>query len=425
MASSSSSASVIPPVAPASSAAPAATAGEEAAPTSTGGGRSRRPQFKFIGCMREDHRQAIYSVSFYDGANSGRRLFAAAGSNRATVFECLEDGTTEVLQVYVDEDLEEIFFAVAWSVDEATGQPLLAIAGFRGVIKILSASTQELVACLLGHGNSINEMRFHPIDPALLLSVSKDESVRLWNTISGVCLAVFAGHQGHRDEVLSGDIHPLGNCMASCGMDNSIKIWSLESDTLQSAIAESYQYAYEAEGGAQARAGAEGGKVGAGASAGAEAGGSFKRVVTRREFGTRFVQFPMYSTTKVHSDYVDCVRWVGNLLLSKSTNNEVLLWKPDAARRKDAATVLRSYAFTEANIWFVRFALDVDCTTLAVGNKSGKIYVWDVDSPGHMCKLQHPHSKVTVRQTALSADGRTLVACCDDSTIWRWDRKLA
>ena len=78
------------------------------------------------------------------------RLFAAAGSNRATVFECLEDGTTEVLQVYVDEDLEEIFFAVAWSVDEATGQLLLAIAGFRGVIKILSVSTQELVACLLG-----------------------------------------------------------------------------------------------------------------------------------------------------------------------------------------------------------------------------------------------------------------------------------
>jgi hypothetical protein len=26
-----------------------------------------------------------------------------------------------------------------------------------------------------------------------------------------------------------------------------------------------------------------------------------------------------------------------------------------------------------------------------------------------------------VRQTALSFDGRTMLACCDDGTIWRWD----
>ena len=312
---------------------------------------------------------------------------------QCTLFECLEDGSTDVLQVFVDEDVEEIFFALAWSLDEASGQPLLAIGGLRGVIKIISASTQELIACLLGHGNSVNELRFHPVDPALLLSVSKDESVRLWNTISGVCIAVFAGHQGHRDEVLSGDIHPLGNCMASCGMDNSIKVWSLESETLQLAIAESYEHL------------------------------SHKDVSTRRAFGTRFIQFPIFSTTKVHSDYVDCVRWVGNLLLSKSTGNEILLWKPDSTRRKDAATILRSYVFTDANIWFVRFALDADCTLLAVGNKSGKLYVWDVDSPGCSCKLQHPQSKVTVRQTALSPDGSILIGVCDDSTIWRWDRR--
>ncbi len=46
-------------------------------------------------------------------------------------------------------------------------------------------------------------MQFHPLLPALLFTASKDESIRLWNVVSGVCVAVMAGDLGHRDEVLS------------------------------------------------------------------------------------------------------------------------------------------------------------------------------------------------------------------------------
>ncbi len=43
---------------------------------------------------------------------------------------------------------------------------------------------------------------------------------------------------------------------------------------------------------------------------------------------------PLFSTTQVHIDYIDCVRWVGNCIISKSTKNRVALWAPDSLRYK-------------------------------------------------------------------------------------------
>lgn len=63
---------------------------------------------------------------------------------------------------------------------------------------------------LQGHGAAVNQVVWHPIDDRLLLSASKDESIRLWNVSNGAVIAVFAGDQGHRDEVLAADFHSLG-----------------------------------------------------------------------------------------------------------------------------------------------------------------------------------------------------------------------
>ena len=96
------------------------------------------------------------------------------------------------------------------------------------------------------------------------------------------------------------DFHMLGNCFASAGMDNTVKIWALDTAEVQEAVRQSYLWTPE----------------------------------SRVAFHTCFVQFPAFSTAKVHNDYVDSVRWVGNLILSKSTENKVVLWCPDVKRGK-------------------------------------------------------------------------------------------
>ncbi|DAZ94752.1 TPA: hypothetical protein N0F65_011568 [Lagenidium giganteum] len=351
--------------------------------------RIRKKPYKFSSYAKEDHNKAIYCVAFCDVLPVYERMFAAVGGNRITVYECLENGSLDVVQVYCDGDAEEQFFTVVWTVDVLTGSPLLAAAGYRGHIKIINCITQSVVTVLSGHGNSVNELRFHPVDPSLLLSASKDESVRLWNTLTGVCIAIFAGHLGHRDEVLSVDVHLKGSCFVSAGMDNTIKVWDLEDRVVQTAISNSY---------------------------------TDPRPVGR-PFDTKFIQFPAFCTSKVHADYVDCVRMVGDLILSKSTGNKVIFWKPNPSRGKDAVTVLREYHYKDAELWFMKFGLDSQLEVMAVGNKKGVVSVFDLDADSErsVCKLSHNNSKSTIRQVCFSANGNTIISCSDDATVWRWD----
>ena len=119
------------------------------------------------------------------------------------------------------------------------GPPLLCLGGTRGIIKIIDTNERALHMTLYGHGNDVTDLKFSPMNEFLLLSASKDESIRLWNISQqrygggggggggGVNLAIFAGHVGHRGQVLSIAWHDSGKQFVSGGMDNMIKLWNI------------------------------------------------------------------------------------------------------------------------------------------------------------------------------------------------------
>ncbi|KAL2981126.1 hypothetical protein AAZX31_13G269900 [Glycine max] len=219
--------------------------------------------------------------------------------------------------------------------------------------------------------------------------VYQDESIRLWNAHTGICILIFAGGGGHRNEVLSVDFHPSDMYrICSCGMDSTVKIWSMK---------EFWTYV--------------------------EKSSTWTDLPSK--FPTKFVQFPVY-TASVHINYVDCNRWLGDFILSKSVDNEIILWEPKVNEQtpgKGVVDVLHKYPIPDCNIWFIKFSCDFHFNIVTVGNREGKIFVWELQSspPVLAAKLSHPQSKSPIRQTATSFDGSTILSCCEDGTIWRWD----
>ena len=69
-----------------------------------------------------------------------------------------------------------------------------------------------------------------------------DHALRLWNLKTNVCIALFGGVEGHRDEVLGADFNLAGNRILSCGMDHALKLWEMDTPILQQAIKESFEY---------------------------------------------------------------------------------------------------------------------------------------------------------------------------------------
>ena len=212
------------------------------------------------------------------------------------MYRCEEDGGVELLQVYKDEDEEEMFFTCCWCVAQtAEGATMLAISGQNGNVRVINTAAAEIFRTLKGHGNSVNDVKAHPLAPHIILSASKDESIRMWNIDTAVCVAIFAGAVGHRNEVLSLDIKPTDpdECAVrfiSGAMDNMVKVWELP---------DSAELIKKSE------------------------------VWDRHpgSFPTSRVQAPIYSSSRIHNNYVDCVRCYGDLFLSKSVERRIQMWQ--------------------------------------------------------------------------------------------------
>jgi polycomb protein EED len=367
--------------------------------------RPAKPKYKFAQCVREDHGKPIFSVQFNPFVKY--HMFASVGANRITVYKIIDNQLRPVLCL-ADPNVKEHFYCCTWAIDFSLHEVVLLAAGNSGIIRIISTSCPQSIKYLSGHGGAINDLKVSPVYQELVLSSSKDHSIRLWNIRTEACIAIFGGVEGHRDEVLSCDFHCTGTRIISCGMDHSLKIWNFTPDVM----------------------------------AAIELSKQFNDITARKSFPTVRKHFPTFSTRDIHRNYVDCVAWYGNFILSKSCENSIVCWRPGKLESSadlslptkyttdTTCSILENFDVKQCDIWFLRFSIDSGMKYLALGNKIGKIYVIDLDSHDHDSKpaekatLSHPKCQSAIRQTCFSNDASMLICSCEDGTLWRWDLSL-
>ncbi|VDQ14686.1 unnamed protein product [Trichobilharzia regenti] len=117
--------------------------------------------------IREEYGRPIYGVAFNSvnrSQPSDPLYFATVSGHYVTVYQChLKD---------VVEDASSVNNFRGGSIIPPH-QQIIAVAGKRGVIRILCPSMLSCLGSLVGHGGSINELEFHPKGLSLLFSFSK------------------------------------------------------------------------------------------------------------------------------------------------------------------------------------------------------------------------------------------------------------
>ena len=69
----------------------------------------------------------------------------------------------------------------------------------------------------------------------------------------------------------------------------------------------------------------------------------------------------------------------------------------------------------------MRFATHSKSKMLAVGNTTGDIFLWDIESPIHNPRKLVSRHNSTIRSLVFSPEGTVLLASADDGSICFWD----
>lgn len=286
-------------------------------------------------------------------------LFGTCGGRQFAIYE-YQIGKSEIpwpsmtqksIQLYQDfessditEDFRCITFASSCGRHNDSGESrrvrqYLCVAGKTGDIFVVDVEGCKVHAILDGtKENGIFDLQASPMTceqyQNSLLAAASLEEIRVWNlaTFSNIVIFGFRRIGGHVGNIYSIGWNSHGTHIVSGGKDASIKVWSLDVDRIQQAleVTSSNDLSSVFRGSTVQRK-----EI---VLCSHDKDDSF--VHSPSQFLPFLERFPIFTSPFVHDSpthgntcMIECVMFMGDLILSKSTGNEIILWKPLLDRR--------------------------------------------------------------------------------------------
>eukprot|EP00878_Enallax_costatus_P045966 GHUV01055517.1.p2 GENE.GHUV01055517.1~~GHUV01055517.1.p2 ORF type:complete len:108 (+),score=22.83 GHUV01055517.1:69-392(+) len=100
---------------------------------------------------------------------------------------------------------------------------MVDVLGTAAWCRLYNTITGSCLATLTGHTGEISKVAFNP-QGTRLLTASSDRTCRLWDAESGECLQVLSGHT---DEIFSCAFNYEGDSIITGSKDNTCRIWKV------------------------------------------------------------------------------------------------------------------------------------------------------------------------------------------------------
>ncbi|KAJ2706431.1 hypothetical protein FB645_001576 [Coemansia sp. IMI 203386] len=297
-------------------------------------------------------------------ATDNSNLLVTIGHTQASVFdnENCGDHLDIMSHFQLGADATTSLRTCCWirSSDDA----IFAVAGDDCNVHIISLAWTREIRILKGHGGAIVDLQPHPTDSRLLLSVSKDQTMRIWSVASGECLCVYS------HEATAARFHPEGAFFVTGTASGDVRRWpipDLSTEPLE----------------------------------------AHRLVVSDSSL--------IVAGKKTSGSAIDCLRFAKGSLLVKNSSGRIEYWNLDLDK------LIRAFGIRNHGFLVSRFDVSYDDEYMCAGNSRGEVYIYGIESGKTVARLAHKRSVKPVTCCLFSRDCRSVIYAGEGGFVWRYD----